>query len=393
MAGFFHHLENVLKGSSTRVLLDSGNAQFRGVEIIAAVDRAASTLDACGVRTGDRVVVQVEKSCHAIFLFLGTLKLGAVFVPLNTSYRLQEFTYFVENSRPTLIVCDPEREAAYSALAAKNGVRLVTLGADGDGSLYESDASNFNPKPFPQISDEHLAAIIYTSGTTGRPKGAMLSHGNVLHNTRALGKVWNITSNDVLLHVLPLYHVHGLFIALSTTLLMGARTRLLPRFEVEATIEELSRATIFMGVPTYYTRLLADVDFTRHAAENVRLFVCGSAPLRVETFDAFLQRSGKRLVERYGMSECGIICANAPDDARRGYVGRPIPDTSVRVTDDQGEVLPSNCIGTLEVRGPSIFGGYWKMPELTASEFRPDGYFVTAILPGSMTRAWLNWSV
>lgn len=380
MSGFFSEFEAVFARKASRVLIEAGERNFTGADIAAEIARAAGALRAAGVRKGDRVLVQVEKSWQLVFLYLAALKDGAIYIPLNTAYRHKEFAYFLGDCEPALVVCDPVREAEYRPLVEAGRARLLTLAGDGSGSFLDAADAAKPCADLAALDAEDIAAIVYTSGTTGRSKGAMLSHGNLRHNAGALARVWQITADDVMLHALPLFHIHGLFIALNTCLTQGARTKLMPRFEPKSVIAHLPGTTVFMGVPTYYTRLLADPAFTKEAAKDVRLFVAGSAPLTVETFDAFRDRTGKTIVERYGMSECGIICSNTPDAPRRGWVGKPIADTLVRVADEDGTILPAGAIGTLEVKGPSVFRGYWRMPEKTASEFRPDGYFITGDL-------------
>jgi malonyl-CoA/methylmalonyl-CoA synthetase len=354
-------------------------------EVDAGAARAAAALRHRGVQPGDRVLVQVEKSATALLLYLGCLRAGAVFVPLNTAYTDTELGYFIADASPRLIVCDPARAAGIGAMvAAAGGVHVLTLDAAGRGSWsaqFDSaprDAASVTIEP---CSREQLAAIVYTSGTTGRSKGAMISHGNLAANAQALIDVWRIGADDVLLHVLPTYHVHGLFVALHSTMLAGATTLLLPRFDVNAVLARLPRATVFMGVPTHYTRLLADARFTHVAAAPVRLWICGSAPLLPATFAAFEQRTGQRILERYGMSECGIIASNPRDGERvAGTVGFLLPAFEGRIADAEGRELPRGATGVLEVRGASVFSGYWRRPELNASEFRPDGHFITGDL-------------
>lgn len=365
--------------------LGPGASRLTWGQVDAGAARSAAALRRCGVRAGDRVLVQVEKSAAALQLYLGCLRSGAVFVPLNTAYTDAELAHFIVDAAPELIICDPTRASGIGAIASAAGVaRLHTLDAAGQGSwaaLLDAQASDAGAAVLEPCAADALAAIVYTSGTTGRSKGAMISHGNLAANARALIDTWQIGSDDVLLHVLPTYHVHGLFVALHSMLLAGATTLLLPRFDVEAVLAELSRATVFMGVPTHYTRLLAAARFTRAAAAPIRLWICGSAPLLPATFSAFEERTGQRILERYGMSECGIIASNPRTGERRaGTVGYLLPGFEGRVVDADGRELPRGATGMLEVRGASVFGGYWRKPELNASEFRGDGYFVTGDL-------------
>ncbi len=354
-------------------------------EVDAGAANAAAALRHCGVQPGDRVLVQVEKSATGLLLYLGCLRAGAVFVPLNPAYTDAELGYFIADAAPRVIVCDPARASGIGAAApAAAGVTVLTLDAAGQGSwsaLLERTSVDADAVGIEPCADGQLAAIVYTSGTTGRSKGAMISHGNLAANARALLDVWRISADDVLLNVLPTYHVHGLFVALHSTMLAGATTLLLPRFDVDTVLARLPDSTVFMGVPTHYTRLLADARFTRAATAPVRLWICGSAPLLPATFAAFEQRTGQRILERYGMSECGIIASNPREGERvAGTVGFLLPGFEGRIVDGEGREVPRGVAGMLEVRGASVFGGYWRRPELNASEFRPDGHFITGDL-------------
>jgi malonyl-CoA/methylmalonyl-CoA synthetase len=334
-------------------------------------------LRALGVAKGDRVAVQVEKSPQAVFLYLACLRIGAVYLPLNTGYTLRELDYFFTDAEPRVIVCDPARERDVAGLAGARAAAVVTLDAAGAGSLMAGATDAAELEPVACAADD-LAALLYTSGTTGRSKGAMLTHRNLVSNALALRETWGFTDADVLLHVLPIYHTHGLFVAINTVLLAGARMIFLPRFDPDAVIPALAQASVMMGVPTYYTRLLARADFTAAAARHVRVFISGSAPLLEETFAAFEARTGQRILERYGMTETGMNTSNPLHGERRpGTVGLPLPGVEVRVADDDGQVLGAGEVGILEVRGPNVFKGYWRMPEKTAEEFRDDGFFIT----------------
>jgi malonyl-CoA/methylmalonyl-CoA synthetase len=338
----------------------------------------ANALRAEGVAPGDRVAVQVQKSPQVVFLYLGCLRAGAVYLPLNTAYTLPELDYFFGDAEPAVIVCDPERAAGIQGLASAAAARVLTLDAESRGTL--SDAAGGAPAAFETVarSTDDLAAILYTSGTTGRAKGAMLSHGNLASNALTLREAWGFTAADVLLHTLPIYHTHGLFVAINTTLLAGARMIWLKHFEPGAVIAALPRATATMGVPTYYVRLLARPDFTAAVTANMRLFTSGSAPLLEETFHAFEARTGQRILERYGMTETGMNTSNPLHGKRRaGTVGPALPGVEVRVADEAGRVLPAGETGILEVRGPNVFKGYWRLPEKTREEFRADGFFIT----------------
>lgn len=342
--------------------------------------RIARSLDDIGVAQGDRIVVQVEKSHFALALFLACLQRGAVFVPLNTGYTLQEVSYFIDDAQPKLVVCDPASFCAIKTAAAFVHSTVLTLDGDGNGSLTERlSAPTFDVKP---RDPDDLAAILYTSGTTGRPKGAMLSHANLDSNARVLKDLWGFTQEDVLLHVLPIYHAHGLFVACNVVLLAGGRMIFLPKFDMEKIFEALPKATTMMGIPTFYARLLADERLTPDLVRHMRLFTSGSAPLLAETHIAWMRRSGHAILERYGMTETGMITSNPYyGDRIAGTVGIALPGTEVRVVDQEsGSELPRGKIGMIEVRGDNVFKGYWRLPEKTTSEFRPDGFFITGDL-------------
>jgi malonyl-CoA/methylmalonyl-CoA synthetase len=338
--------------------------------------RYANLLRQIGVARGDRVAVQVEKSPEAVFLYLATLRLGGVYVPLNPAYTPAELGYFVADAEPRAIVCRPEDETILREISGD--APILTLSAAGEGSLIERSAGLPSDFPSAPAGAEDLAAILYTSGTTGRSKGAMLTHANLAANGRTLQELWAFTSDDVLLHALPLFHAHGLFVALHCTLVAAARMLFLPRFDADAVVRLLPHATVMMGVPTFYTRLLANPGLTREACAQIRLFISGSAPLLAETHHRFRERTGHAILERYGMTETGMNCSNPLHGERLpGSVGPPLPGVEVRVADAQGNLLESGETGVLEVRGPNVFRGYWRMPEKTRAEFRADGYFVT----------------
>lgn len=368
---FYNMVASALAEASDRAVLVGPQRTLSGAEILAETEHWAAALAVLGVRQGDRVAVQAPKSLELVLLYLGVLRLGAVYVPLNSGYRTSEIDYFLADAEPALFVCDPADCGAYETMARERNVRLATLGEEGQGTLRDAILSGNPPAPEPDLGDGDLAAIVYTSGTTGRSKGAMVTQANLLSNARALAEAWGVTRRDVLLHALPLFHIHGLFVALNTLLIAGGRIELMPAFSSEAVARRLPSATLFMGVPTYYTRLLAEPGFDRASTAGVRLFVCGSAPLTPATFEAFEARTGHRILERYGMSECGIICSNPLDGPRLpGAVGRPLPGIEVRIA----EGAP---VGVLEVRGPNVCAGYWRQPEKTRAEFRDDGFFVT----------------
>lgn len=341
--------------------------------------RYAAALYAAGARKGDRVAVQVDKSPSALFLYLGCIRAGLVYLPLNTAYQAQELAYFLEDASPVVIVCQPERKAEMDEIARVTVAATVfSLGADGQGTIKDAasrDGTDFAPVP---CADDDLAAILYTSGTTGKPKGAMMTQMNLWSNGRTLVDLWGFTSGDTLLHALPIFHTHGLFIACHCVMISGASMIFLPKFDREQVIAALPRATVMMGVPTFYVRLLAGEDFDAALVSNMRLFISGSAPLLPETFANFHARTGHYLLERYGMTEMGMATSNPLDGDRIIHtVGPALPDVEVRVCDDQGQVLAQGEVGVLEVRGPNVFAGYWKMPEKTREEFRKDGFFIT----------------
>ena len=343
--------------------------------------RFAATLRDWGVRPGDRVAAQVEKSIEAVMLYLACLRAGAVFLPLNPAYTADEVRYFLGDAEPRVFVCDPVEAGALASAAKATGARLETMGVwrEGDrdaGTIFAADpgpGTTFETVP---RGPDDLAAILYTSGTTGRSKGAMLSHANLAHNAATLAEHWRFTASDVLLHALPIFHTHGLFVACNVTMIAGGSMVFLPRFSPEALIDHMDGATCLMGVPTFYTRLLSDERFARETAAHMRLFVSGSAPLLAETHAAFEARTGHRVLERYGMTETNMNTSNPYDGERRaGTVGLPLPGTELRIVDGERAAAEGEP-GVIEVRGPNVFAGYWRDPEKTAEELR-DGWFVT----------------
>jgi len=345
---------------------DGATWSYGDLEAVAA--RYAALLVELGAVPGDRVAVQVEKAPEVLALYLGCLKAGLIYLPLNTAYARDELDYLVRDAEPRVFVCAPERQAEIRGLAT---AEVLTLDA-----LTERAANRIGfAAPVAAAADD-IAAIVYTSGTTGRPKGAMLSHGNLASNGRTLAGLWGFTADDVLLHALPVYHVHGLFVATHCVLLSGAKLLFLPKFDTALVAVLLPRASVMMGVPTFYTRLLAEPAFGREACARMRLFISGSAPLREETFDAFRDRTGHTILERYGMSEAGMITSNPLDGARiGGTVGFALPDVEVRIAGEDGAAVVPGEVGVLEARGPYIFKGYWRQPEKTRAEFTADGFF------------------
>ena len=339
-------------------------------------ERTAKALAANGLQPGDRVAVQVDKSIEAIQLYIGTVMAGGIFLPLNTAYTAAEVSYFLGDATPRIVVCDPDREAEIAPLSQ---ARCFTLAGDGTGTLTDALPADAGFEAIPRAEDD-LAAILYTSGTTGRSKGAMLSHANLASNSDMLRDYWRFTREDVLIHALPIFHTHGLFVATNVALFSGASTVFLPKFDPDAILTAMPQATALMGVPTFYTRLLADPRLTPELASNMRLFISGSAPMLVDTHEKWLERTGHRVLERYGMTETNMSTSNPYDGERRmGTVGFPLPGVELRIMEN-GEEVATGEIGVIEVRGPNVFQGYWQMPDKTAEELKEDGWFITGDL-------------
>ncbi|MCV2869600.1 malonyl-CoA synthase [Defluviimonas sp. WL0002] len=368
---------------STRPFLhlqDGGAISYQ--DFLEMASRFAHVLTQAGLKPGDRLAAQVEKSPEALALYAACAQAGVVFLPLNTAYTVDELHYFIENSGARLVVCDQTSRSALTDVATSLGAGIETLNGDGSGSLAEKALTM--PAEFqtvPRAIDD-LAAFLYTSGTTGRSKGAMLTQGNLLSNAEVLVSEWRFTQDDVLLHALPIFHTHGLFVATNVSLAAGSSMIFLPRFDVERILALLPKATAMMGVPTFYTRLLDEPRFTRELASHVRLFISGSAPLLAETHAQFEARTGHRILERYGMTETNMNTSNPYDGERRaGTVGFALPGVELKITDPAtGETIEQGEVGQIEVRGPNVFKGYWQMPEKTAAELRPDGFFITGDL-------------
>ncbi|SFP26040.1 malonate--CoA ligase [Tranquillimonas alkanivorans] len=361
-------------------LPDGGEVSYDAFLTRAA--RFANVLTSLGAQPGDRVAVQVAKSPDALALYAACVRAGLVFLPLNTAYTPGEVSYFVENSEARVFVCDPARTDDLRPVAKAAGATLETLGANGDGTLAEkADAAGEEFETVARTAGD-LAAFLYTSGTTGRSKGAMLTQDNLLSNAEVLVDTWRFTADDVLLHALPIFHTHGLFVATNVILATGGALIFLPKLDVDRLIEFMPKATSLMGVPTFYTRLLDDARFTRELTEHMRLFTSGSAPLLAETHKVFEARTDHRILERYGMTETNMSTSNPYDGERRaGTVGFPLPGVELKITDPTtGETLPRGEIGVIEVRGRNVFKGYWRMPEKTREELREDGFFITGDL-------------
>ena len=350
------------------------DVSYRG--LLAEVNQTAGALASVGVGPGDRVLAQVDKTPGAVALYLACLKVGAIYAPINTAYTAPEVAYFLDDAEPTLFVT-----GTVDRVPEHCSARVEALHANGDGSWAERVGAAEPAADTVARSDDDIAALVYTSGTTGRSKGAMLTHANLLSNAETLCTYWGWQDDDVLLHALPIFHVHGLFVALHCAFLRATPVIFLPAFDVDAIMAELPRSTVLMGVPTFYTRLLARADFDAEACRNMRLFISGSAPLTEQTFVEFEARTGMCILERYGMSETSMNTSN-PLDGRRlaGTVGFSLPGVETRIADESGGLVPRGGIGGIEVRGPNVFQGYWRMPEKTAEEFRADGFFMTGDL-------------
>ncbi len=341
--------------------------------------RLANYLVGLGARKGDRISAQIEKSPQALCLYLACLRSGLVYHPLNPAYSAHELEYFIENAEPVIIICDPKQFHILQPLAESSHVsRMETLDGDGQGTLIDNSRDNSTEFEIVPRAENDMAALLYSSGTTGVPKGIMITHGNLLSNAKSLAEIWGVTNEDHLLHCLPTFHVHGLFIALNCMLLSGASMRWLAAFKTDLILKFLPQSTVMMGVPTYYTRLLDDPLFTTDMAQNIRLFISGSAPLKVETFAKFKQRTGHCILERYGMTETNINTSNPLEGERKpGTVGLPLPNVEVRIVDDEDKPLATGEIGNLQVRGPNVFIGYWRMADKTEESFTENHYFDT----------------
>ncbi|KMW57764.1 Acetoacetyl-CoA synthetase [Candidatus Rhodobacter oscarellae] len=360
--------------------LPDGGTLTHGAFVAMAAQFAHVIADA-GLEPGDRLAVQIEKSPQALAVYAACAQTGVIFLPLNTAYTASEVDYFLGNSGAKLMLCDGAMRPALAEIADRHGAALMVLNGDGTGGFAQRAA--LSPEVFETVdrTPGDMAAFLYTSGTTGRSKGAMLTQENLLSNAHVLAEAWRFTGDDVLLHALPIFHTHGLFVATNIALLSGAALIFLPKFDLDQVIARLPEATTMMGVPTFYTRLLEDARFDQALTRHMRLFVSGSAPLLSETHRAFEDRTGHRILERYGMTETNMNCSNPYEgDRRAGTVGMPLPGVEAKVCDAEGAELPRGEIGTLEVRGPNVFKGYWQMPEKTAEELRADGFFITGDL-------------
>jgi malonyl-CoA/methylmalonyl-CoA synthetase len=387
-ANLYAHLRANFPADLTSTAVETDNGlHYSWHDLDRASAMMANLLVSLKLPQGARIAVQVEKSVEAMVLYLATLRAGYVFLPLNTAYQSAEIEYFITNAEPAVVVCSSKNFGWVSKIAFKSGTQNVfTLDDDRTGSLLQRAATCSDQHSCVVSTHEDLAAILYTSGTTGRSKGAMLSHGNMLSNAATLKDYWGWKKGDVLIHALPIFHVHGLFVAIHGALINGSKMVWMAKFDPQFAIAHMQRASVFMGVPTLYVRMLAEPTLTQEAAQNMRLFIAGSAPLLKETFEAWQAKTGHTILERYGMSETVMLTSNpyAADkrhkdqsERRAATVGFPLPGVSLRVCGDDDKPLPTNDIGAIQVKGANVFAGYWRMPEKTAEEFTKDGYFKT----------------
>ena len=375
---FYAAVAAAIDSGSEKVFLETDDGRtYTRADLAHESARFASMLIETGVERGDRIAAQVDKSPASLFLYLACLRAGLVYLPLNTAYQRGELAYFLADAEPKVVVCRPQSFKLMREISAGHA-RVFTMDEEGRGSLADAAAGLPGEFDTADSGPGDIAVIIYTSGTTGRSKGAMVTHRNLLSNARVLVDHWGFSDRDVLLHALPVFHIHGLFVANHCALLSGGKLLWHRKFDAKPVLRDLARATVMMGVPTFYTRLLADPGFDRNACRNVRLFISGSAPLQLETFKEFQARSGQSILERYGMSEAGMICSNPLHGERRGgSVGFPLPGVSVRVADETDRTLPQGETGEIQIKGENVFAGYWRMPEKTREEFTMDGYFRT----------------
>ena len=379
--------------SADRLFIETGDGRrFGHGDVFSLSGRIANALVGLGVRPGDRVAAQIEKCPEAVFLYLACVRAGAVFLPLNTAYTDTEVEYFVSDAEPRVLVVAPARAETLGVVAKRHGATLLTLDGAGRGTL--SDKAGASPESFADVprGPDDLAAILYTSGTTGRSKGAMLSHENLVSNALVLVDYWRFTGKDVLLHALPIFHTHGLFVATNIVLFAGASMLFLAKFDPDEIMRLMPRASAMMGVPTFYVRLLQHPKLGRETTAHMRLFVSGSAPLLAETHASWRERTGHAILERYGMTETNMNTSNPYDGERRaGTVGFALPGVAIRIADPEtGRALPEGEIGVIEIKGPNVFKGYWRMPDKTAAEFRADGFFISGDLGKIDERGYIH---
>ena len=387
-ANLFAHFQSHFPDDLSTCLLvtDDGQTVTYGQAVEASAQIANSLVD-LGALTGDRVTVQVEKSVEALYLYLGCLRAGLVYHPLNTAYTTSELEYFLTNAEPTIIICKSESQEIIKSISVSGSVKaILTLDADGTGTLVDLSQDANTTAQIAQRCGTDMAALLYSSGTTGRPKGIMLSHDNLRSNAEILVNAWGFSSSDRLLHMLPIYHVHGLFVGISCVLMSGASMSWHRSYNDDIAVTAMSKCTVMMGVPTYYTRLLNNHRFSSDCCQTMRLFISGSAPLLTETFHQFQARCGHTILERYGMSETNMNTSNPLEGERKpGTVGPPLPGVLLKIVDEGGHEVLTNDIGNLQVKGPNVFSGYWRMPEKTSEDFTSDGFFITgdkAIIDG-----------
>ena len=377
---FFVQLHQVMLNQPDRVLLDlADRSPLTYGEANRLSAQLANHLRSLGLESGNRITIQCEKSYKAVILYLACLRSGIIFHPLNTGYTLNELQYFLKDAEPTLVVCESSRRPATNDLARSAGIRhVLTLQDDGENSLW-ADIDQYSENFLPIFRDkDDLALLIYTSGTTGKPKGAMITHENISSNAASLVDIWHWRSDDILLHILPLFHVHGLCVGLHCPMLLGCRIIFHNQFSVRETLQWIPKSTVLMAVPTIYTRLLRNSELTKHLCRSMRLFISGSAPLLPETFEEFERKTGHAILERYGMTEAQMITSNPMEGERiPGTVGHALPDIGLRITERDGTALEVGQTGILEIKGANVFSGYWRKPEATQKVFRKDGYFIT----------------
>lgn len=384
MASRNHNLFSLLQNqlvarAKETLLITETDETYTYADADEASAKLASFMTRLGLQPGDRVSVQVEKSPQVVFLYLACLRAGFVFHPLNTGYKTNELRFFLDNAAPAMVVCSSDSEPQISALSnALNIKHVFTLNANNTGTLLKESANEISQFKVVSRQADDMAVLLYSSGTTGVPKGIMLSHENIASNAQTLTSFWGFHQDDTLLHALPIFHVHGLFVALGCVLLSGARMRWMSAFNAKKVNQYLPECSVMMGVPTFYTRLLNLPDFSKESCRNIRVFISGSAPLLLDTFNEFEARTGHQILERYGMSETNMNTSNPLNGQRKpGTVGLPLPGIQVRVNDDQGHTLGNNQIGNLQVKGNNVFKGYWKLPEKTAEDLGADGFFNT----------------
>ena len=349
---------------------------YKGIDNLSSL--FASYLKSIGLKKGDRIISQTEKSVASIGLYLACLRTGIIYTPLNTSYTLKEVEYFIENIQPKLFVCKPDKMDSISLVCKKLNIpNYQSLGKSEEDPFLKEILTLKQSNVFENCEENDTAAILFTSGTTGKSKGAMITHGNLSSNAFALKETWNFTQRDTLLHALPTFHVHGLFVALHTAFLSTSKIIFLEKFDVYEITRNLKKSTVMMGVPTFYSRLMSEKNFNNNLYKDMRLFISGSAPLTEKTFNEFKNKTGHSILERYGMTETGMITSNPLIGERvEGTVGFSLPDIKIRVAKDN-KILTSNEKGVVEVKGPNVFKGYWRMKEKTKEEFTEDGFFIT----------------